>query len=188
MYTVVDQTLDRCGVLVEKMLDNKRYQKWNNNAGYVEGQTPPPLFAPEPVGSNPCGLGGIMEDSEEEDWEADERDGELERLEVRISDVPQAFSHFTYRHTGRKNLVCDLQGVFNKFASPPLFELTDPVIHYSSSRGRKMVNGRSDRGKKGMQQFFNSHKCNPLCNLLKLGRKFQRDTKISVPAPLNPKA
>ena len=68
---------------------------------------------------------------------------------IHESDIPQVFSHFTHRYTKRKKMVCDLQGVLNKSASPPVFELTDPVIHYASTRGRKNVYGRTDR-KKGM--------------------------------------
>jgi hypothetical protein len=60
------------------------------------------------------------------------------------SDLLQAFSHFTYNVTGRKMLVCDLQGVYNKAEN--LFELTDPVIHNVSKQGHTRVYGRSDRG------------------------------------------
>ena len=87
---------------------------------------------------------------------------------IHESDIPQAFSHFTHRYTKRKKMVCDLQGVLNKSASPPVFELTDPVIHYASTRGRKNVYGRTDRGKKGMNEFFCTHQCNDLCRLLRL--------------------
>jgi hypothetical protein len=48
-----------------------------------------------------------------------------------VDEVPQAFSHFSYDNSGGKTLVCDLQGVWNAFDG---FVLTDPVIHYVSSR------------------------------------------------------
>ena len=86
-------------------------------------------------------------------------------------DVPQAFSHFSYIHSGRKALVCDLQGVYEEAARPgPRFDLTDPVIHYSSSRGRSRVYGRTDRGRAGIHRFFETHCCNDLCRLLRLDR------------------
>jgi len=43
--------------------------------------------------------------------------------------------------------VCDLQGVFNVSANDLVFELTDPVIHYTSNTGREKVFGRTDKGK-----------------------------------------
>jgi hypothetical protein len=74
------------------------------------------------------------------------------------SDYLQAFTHFTYLFTDRKVMVCDLQGVFNTDMVPPTFELSDPAIHYSSKRGRDMVYGLTDKGRKGVQLFFNTHK------------------------------
>ena len=87
---------------------------------------------------------------------------------VELLDFPQAFSHFSYIHTERKMLVCDLQGVLDESVWPPMYELTDPVIHYASSGGRTKVYGRTDRGKKGIADFFSSHKCNVLCRVLGL--------------------
>ena len=63
-------------------------------------------------------------------------------------------------------MVCDLQGVLETDCSPPVYKLTDPVIHYSSSRGRTNVFGRTDRGKKGINSFFRTHKCSELCRAL----------------------
>ena len=54
-------------------------------------------------------------------------------------EIIQAFSHFTYVFTRRKMLVCDLQGVLDVSCSPPCFELTDPVIHYTSRSGEFIV-------------------------------------------------
>ena len=56
-------------------------------------------------------------------------------------------------------------------AGPPRYELTDPVIHYASRRGRRSVFGRTDRGKGGMHRFFETHRCNALCRLLRLDRQ-----------------
>lgn len=83
----------------------------------------------------------------------------------------QAFSHFSYRNTRRKVLVCDLQGVQSTSAvgedRAGVFELTDPVIHYRS-KSRSQVYGRTDLGKKGMHRFFETHQCNDVCRLLGL--------------------
>lgn len=83
----------------------------------------------------------------------------------------QAFSHFSYRYTRRKMLVCDLQGVQSTSNvgedRAGVFELTDPVIHYRSKR-RRQVYGRTDLGKKGVHRFFETHRCNDVCRLLGL--------------------
>ena len=47
----------------------------------------------------------------------------------------EAFTHFTYRFTKKKVMVCDLQGIFNTDLTPPTIELTDPAIHYASMGG-----------------------------------------------------
>ncbi|CAN0215411.1 unnamed protein product [Laminaria digitata] len=84
----------------------------------------------------------------------------------------QAFSHFSYRHTYRKKLVCDLQGVLNVTAADEgragVFELTDPVIHYRSDTGRQQVYGKTDLGSRGINAFFATHQCNDVCRLLGL--------------------
>lgn len=79
-------------------------------------------------------------------------------------DVPQAFSHWTWVHTQRDYLVCDIQGVLSHS-----FELTDPVIH--SARGIRGQFGITDHGMRGMRKFLNSHQCNPLCKELGIFRK-----------------
>lgn len=48
---------------------------------------------------------------------------------------------------------------------PPVFELTDPAIHYSEITGRKDY-GRTDRGQHGIDDFFHTHKCSSLCHFL----------------------
>ncbi len=65
--------------------------------------------------------------------------------------------------------VCDIQGVLDRAApGGPLLRLTDPCIHYESRRGRIMVHGRTDKGRKGMHDFFRTHQCGrgALCHLL----------------------
>jgi hypothetical protein len=82
-------------------------------------------------------------------------------------DIPQAFSCFTYLISNRNLLVCDLQGVLNTDRSPPIFELTDPVIHRRTSncRGRKF--GRTDKDLTGIHDFFKTHQHNNLCRMLR---------------------
>ena len=83
-----------------------------------------------------------------------------------IEDVPQAFSCFSYKYSRRKCIVCDLQGIYNHSRNPPAFELTDPVIHYKSSRQRNHVYGRTDKGEDGIHDFFKTHVCSNLCNII----------------------
>jgi hypothetical protein len=84
------------------------------------------------------------------------------------TNVLQAFSHFTYCQSGRKLLVCDLQGVVNMHTIPPTFELTDPAIHKASNKGNKRVYGPTDKGQQGMTAFFQTHVCNQFCKRLGL--------------------
>ena len=109
------------------------------------------------------------------------------------SDYLQAFSHFTYMFTNRKLLVCDLQGVYNTDIVPqPMYELTDPAIHYddnnnnrgsttysdSSRIGRRILDfGRTDKGCKGIQEFFKTHKCTCICKMMQLCKKDTNWTK-----------
>lgn len=167
------------GFLVEKMLDTKRYAwtKWNNNAGAVDGKyVHKPLnvdveFARLQDGFECLNLhdGIIEEGSEEEEDEDSDNEESLASL-CSPSDYLQAFTHFTYRFTNKKVMVCDLQGIYKDDAAPPVFELSDPAIHYASNK-RCMVFGRTDKGQKGMQRFFDTHKCCKVCKLLQLSAK-----------------
>lgn len=158
IYLVQDKKLGELGVLVEKQLDPTKYKKWNDNRGAVNGQY---LLEDNPLSSEKLDV--IAESEEEEDSEYESETEEAEEI-IDHLDIPQAFSHFTYRYTKRKLLVCDLQGVLS--SSPPLFELTDPVIHFRSNRGKRGFFGRTDLGRKGINDFFRSHKCGPLCRML----------------------
>lgn len=70
--------------------------------------------------------------------------------------TPQAFSHFTYCHSGGKLLICDIQGVDDKY--------TDPQIHSRDGKGF----GKGNLGYEGMLKFFHSHRCNSICKFLNL--------------------
>jgi Alpha-kinase family len=192
------------GVLVEKMLDTTRFPwtKWSDNNGMVDGKKKQiPLdvdfelkqLAKEQAGK---GLGGLLEiveedeeDSEDEDDDSnDESDDSskaerAESREIQPSDYLHAFTHFTTRYTNGQVLVCDLQGVFNTEMTPPTFELTDPAIHYKSTKGRRMVYGRTDKGAAGMKAFFHTHKCTKICKFLRLSGKnklWKRDWKKDI--------
>jgi Alpha-kinase family len=181
------------GVLVEKMLDTKRFGwcKWNDNGGGVEGQA---YHAPldleyelnsirQPAGAGHAALEGVMEEGDEEEDSDDYSDDDQVEMSNHVQDsrtgptndiAPQAylqaFSHFTHAFTNRKVLVCDLQGVYNTSTVPPKFELTDPAIHYRSKK-RRMVYGRTDKGESGIRLFFKTHKCSDLCKLVNLSKR-----------------
>eukprot|EP00961_Rhodomonas_salina_P159573 2148946-Rhodomonas_salina.1 len=53
---------------------------------------------------------------------------------IDAADVPQCFSHFTHSVTDGKHLVCDLQGVWNRFDG---YVLTDPVVQTKARQFRK---------------------------------------------------
>lgn len=182
------------GILVEKMLNPDLYKKWNDNQGTVDGINKEhrvnflELFesleveAPEmPIKKTRvqfCDVIAEEEDSEDEKGELIVNPKQQSSLKNEVvltyDDFPQAFSHYTYFYSNRKKLVCDLQGVLDKSQNPPVFELTDPVIHYASSKGRKKVFGRTDRGKYGIMDFFKTHKCNAVCLLLGLPSDFKK--------------
>ena len=66
-------------------------------------------------------------------------------------------------------MVVDLQGVFHiNYNKTWCYTLTDPVIHKKGSNISKWNFGRADRGVKGMNAFFQTHKCSEVCKLLGL--------------------
>ena len=163
--------------LAEQRLNPDNYTKWNDNAGGLDGIARCNI-APV-VGALATFEEGDEEDDEgeedEEDEAADEdgrglvfekspRDIELEGR-ILVKDIPQAFSHWTFHYSKRDFLVCDLQGELGMTGSVPCFDLTDPCIH-SKGRGRRY--GATDKGGRGVTEFFSTHHCNPLCELLRL--------------------
>ncbi|KAL7542140.1 hypothetical protein ACHAXR_011560 [Thalassiosira sp. AJA248-18] len=187
------------GVLVEKMLDTDRFRwvKWNdNNGGLMNGEKKHiPIDVDfelkELQREEAQHLGAIMENDEDSDDDESISDVESEgghgngEVDVNSNDSGidpseylQAFTHFTYRFTNKKVMVCDLQGIFNTDLTPPTIEMTDPAIHYASTRGRRMVFGRTDKGRSGMNAFFSTHKCTKICKYLHLSarnKKWNRD-------------
>ncbi|KXZ55303.1 hypothetical protein GPECTOR_3g438 [Gonium pectorale] len=138
IYVLRDGSHRQFEVLVEEELEGQ-FTKWNDNAGGVEsGGRSVPLSH----------VGAIVEG----------------RPSVSaVEEVPQCFSHFTFIHSGGRKLVCDLQGVWNPTDG---FTLTDPVIHQFSRKKKK--NGATDKGLDGVREFFETHKCGPLCRRLGL--------------------
>ena len=65
--------------------------------------------------------------------------------------TPQAFTHFSYEHTGGKLMIVDIQGVGDYY--------TDPQIHTHNGKGF----GVGNMGQEGMDEFFASHWCNDIC-------------------------
>jgi hypothetical protein len=131
--------------------------------------------------------GDVIEEGSEEEEEESEVEELLQGSRALIFtpfDVAQAFSHFSYLASGRKRLVCDLQGVYDEAKNVLIF--SDPVIHYHNPRGytsRKHVHGRTDHGKKGMNKFFHTHAqhCGPLCRIVNRG--FQKVEKFVADDP-----
>ena len=182
------------GVLVEKQLDHKKYRKWNGNDGSVANmnaeQQLAVLMAELDINNNAQSkavsmrlnsvvkpiLAVVVEEDEHDDESEDEIAPQviMSRFAVQRAvshdDYPQAFSHFSYWHSNRKHLVCDLQGVLDTSRTPPVFELTDPVVHCknSSREDQRHLYGRTDHGRKGMTNFFKTHICNNLCAALGL--------------------
>jgi len=151
------------------------FTKWNNNAGHVRRTPPPPPTRhPPALGRGSLGLGMINEDDEDDEDDEDEDYNDQGRADTARSEEdlyetsPQAFSHFTYDATHGKELVCDLQGVWNATDG---FTMTDPVIHHVSRTGRRHTNGATDKGADGILNFFKTHRCNQLCQFLGLQAK-----------------
>ena len=161
-------------LLVEKMLNIKRfeYKKWNSNNGYVVGREEGNTKDNSAV-IDLCDVGSIAENSVEGndssvvDFLSDDDVEEDNSHCIDLEDIPQAFSCFSYYYTKRKALVCDLQGVLDDSVSPPIFRLTDPVVHYQSSSDCRHVYGRTDKGSEGMRKFFRTHNCSNLCKILR---------------------
>ena len=190
VYDVGDGNAWSCReVLAEKRLDAKlEYKKWNNNAGFVDGQKKARTdkrvgfhLPPIPTFPEDCKTDKTKSIPEEEEEEEDMTPlhfaslegvgGKRKRQEVlRPEHVPQAFSHFSYHSSGRSMLVCDLQGVYDPLKEA--FELTDPVIHQATEGNRarfdEQIHGRTDKGNKGIADFFKTHRCNAVCRLLNL--------------------
>tara|TARA_B110001469_G_scaffold113410_1_gene116784 strand:- start:78 stop:1175 length:1098 start_codon:yes stop_codon:yes gene_type:complete len=134
-------------LLAEQELEGV-YLKYNNNAGTV--RTTKPRVSTD--ASEPLGM--ILEEQDELDEDA--------ALPEPI-EAPQCFSHFSFVASGHQKLICDLQGTWNATDG---YLFTDPVLHHISLN--KHDNGATDKGLLGIEKFFGSHTCGPLCTRLGL--------------------
>jgi len=152
--------------LVEDELEG-RYLKWNDNRGGVKE----PLKEIEAEATQQAEVVDLATAralvAEERKQQAMGRVSAADNLTrpVTADDVPQAFSHYTYYATDGRMLVCDIQGVYNRVDG---FVLSDPVVHEVCGAGKRHKNGATDKGEEGIDMFFSSHVCNPLCARLSL--------------------
>jgi hypothetical protein len=107
VYYVTPPVGEEVATIVERRLEGK-FSKWNNNNGFVRRHDPP------------SSLSGIKEEPENNE---DDDDDDIEivdcygnpmvekkRYNFSSDEVAQAFSHFSYVHSSKKMLICDLQG------------------------------------------------------------------------------
>ena len=200
IYELDDKITGKSSVLVENKLDHNQWHKWNSNNGMVDG-----VKKGNGTGHNGgnhyknVGLNelvqnlanldlNIIEEGSEDDEDEEDSDssdqgnayGNKSKVTFTPTQVAQAFSHFSYLHSDRKRLVCDLQGVYD--AGTNRLQFSDPVIHYYNPQRteRRCVHGRTDRGREGIQDFLSTHSCqeqgNNLCQMVTRGfRTVRRD-------------
>ncbi|KAK3275216.1 hypothetical protein CYMTET_16642 [Cymbomonas tetramitiformis] len=142
-----------------------KFTKWNNNGGNVR-RSPPTSFPGHP-NQNTSASSSLLLSAITEDEEGSGETDPSARDAIQVDDVPQAFSHFTHAVTNGKQLVCDVQGVWNSVDG---FTLTDPAIHNKSSQSgtTRRKYGGTDKGLQGIRLFFSTHKCNAMCRRLGL--------------------
>jgi hypothetical protein len=125
--------------------------------------------------------GSDSDDSSDEDNESLKCLSQSSPIVFSPFEVAQAFSHFTYLATGRKRLVCDLQCVYDEKRNE--LRLSDPVIHYYNQfrSDRRLVHGKTDRGRRGISMFFATHKnyCGQLCRLANGGLRKHRKMNVT---------
>eukprot|EP01063_Lacrimia_lanifica_P020618 TRINITY_DN27910_c0_g1_i1.p1 TRINITY_DN27910_c0_g1~~TRINITY_DN27910_c0_g1_i1.p1 ORF type:complete len:802 (+),score=189.34 TRINITY_DN27910_c0_g1_i1:360-2408(+) len=105
------------------------------------------------------------------DVDGDESGGDVgDRYEL-----PQAFSHYSYRHSAGSEIVVDVQGVY--VPEDAVGHYTDPQMH---SIAREYGDG--DLGQEGIDKFFKTHTCGRLCKILGLNKA--PATKKASPPPV----
>uniref|UniRef100_A0A7S2K561 Alpha-type protein kinase domain-containing protein n=1 Tax=Leptocylindrus danicus TaxID=163516 RepID=A0A7S2K561_9STRA len=155
-------------LMIEPFLEGK-YEKFNNNMGYVKGASNQlSVIAEEEEGDS----------SSDNDSFCDVGISASSHSNLLCKDlddkyIPQVFSHYSYEKSNERFMVVDLQGVLtSKSDGTKSYSLTDPVIHthrhQNEERNPAWKFGRTDRGTKGIKAFFDSHVCTDVCRLLRL--------------------
>jgi hypothetical protein len=90
--------------------------------------------------------------------------------------TPQAFSHFSWCHTGGQSLIVDIQGVSDFY--------TDPAIHTADGQGY----GDANIGPDGICSFFRTHHCSSLCRGLGLAPFDLSKAEVEIRQRRNPVA
>lgn len=85
--------------------------------------------------------------------------------------TPQAFSHFTWEASGKKCVVCDIQGVGDLY--------TDPQVHTTDGNGF----GQGNCGELGINKFLGSHRCNEICTYFGLSPIRMESVTLAVTWP-----
>lgn len=73
--------------------------------------------------------------------------------------TPAAFCHFSYIASEKKFIICDVQGVGDVY--------TDPQMHSHNGEGF----GKGNLGQEGINHFLRTHKCNRICEFLRISQK-----------------
>jgi Alpha-kinase family len=184
IYELRDKDVGAHSVVVEEKLDHRKWHNWNtftvetcSEAGYQQSMLSSQVTGIDEISCSlsSLNLDMIEENSEEEDEISDEESVKSDSQPVIFSpsQVAQAFSHFSYSESRGMRLLCGLQGVCNDATN--VLQLSDPVIHHYSHHGLGQKNGhrRTDRGRKGIEDFFAKHSCREhcggLCQLVKRG-------------------
>lgn len=75
-------------------------------------------------------------------------------------EAAQAFTHFTWEASDHQEMVCDMQGVAGGVYTDALLHTVDGEAYGGGRHG--------NRGKRGIQDFLDTHKCGTICGTLGL--------------------
>jgi len=104
VYYTDDLNCGEAALLVERKLNGK-FTKWNGNNGYVRrGDEPKKKKRERPE------IMTIPENCDVIQFDSDDQDDESDFIFISKNEVAQAFSHFTFHHSGEKMVLVDLQG------------------------------------------------------------------------------
>ncbi|KAL6765996.1 kinase-like domain-containing protein [Haematococcus lacustris] len=105
-------------------------------------------------------------------------------------ELAQAFSHWSWVHSGGRELLCDIQGVGARWTDPQVGAGGCLLLLHGNETAQApaedlvaslQVNsvatkyGRKDMGAKGIAAFFGSHRCNDFCRALGIDKKWLVD-------------